>query len=358
MRIKKYTVILLAALGILAVSQPAFAAKEEPSEKIEKVSLEIESGIRSGSDIINVDIDTGKGYEVDSVTIANEPAPGEKWQKDDQPILNIVLAVEDDDTVFGDIGKNDVSITGERVSINSVNTSNKDRKLKIKLKFRRISSSSRSDSMQLKVADLEWLSDTAEGTWTGGDDTEKFEVKLYKDDQIVRSAITEEETLSFANNMTTPGTYFFRVRGMFDDTHKGNWKASSKVTINEEKANAIRENYATAEITGNAGGTMGGPSGTETAVQSTANLASPGGQPYGWIEENGLWWYRNPDGSYTVNNWQFINDKWYFFDEAGWMKTGWILWNEKYYYCGEDGAMLVNTTTPDQYTVGEDGARL
>ena len=40
------------------------------------------------------------------------------------------------------------------------------------------------------------------------------------------------------------------------------------------------------------------------------------------------------------------------------MKTGWILWKDHYYYCGEDGAMWVNTVTPDNYTVGADGARL
>ena len=62
------------------------------------------------------------------------------------------------------------------------------------------------------------------------------------------------------------------------------------------------------------------------------------------------------DKSYTTNNWQYINNYWYFFDERGYMKTGWILWNGKWYYCCENGEMLHDTTTPDGYYVGSDGA--
>lgn len=48
----------------------------------------------------------------------------------------------------------------------------------------------------------------------------------------------------------------------------------------------------------------------------------------GWIQgADGRWWYRHADGSYTVNNWELIDGKWYFFDGDGWMKTGWIQWS-------------------------------
>ena len=33
----------------------------------------------------------------------------------------------------------------------------------------------------------------------------------------------------------------------------------------------------------------------------------------------------------------------------------WILWNDKWYYLNWNGAMAVNTMTPDGYTVGSDG---
>lgn len=56
-----------------------------------------------------------------------------------------------------------------------------------------------------------------------------------------------------------------------------------------------------------------------------------------WLQgADGRWWYQHDDGSYTTNNWELIDGKYYYFDAQGWM--------------------LSNTTTPDGYQVGADGA--
>lgn len=56
-----------------------------------------------------------------------------------------------------------------------------------------------------------------------------------------------------------------------------------------------------------------------------------------WKQEaDGRWWYQNDDGGYPANQWQEIGGKQYYF--------------------GADGYMLANTTTPDGYQVGADGA--
>lgn len=58
-----------------------------------------------------------------------------------------------------------------------------------------------------------------------------------------------------------------------------------------------------------------------------------------WIKyPDGKWVHLNTDLSYTTNNWQMIDGKWYYFDA--------------------NGFMLTNTTTPDGYSVGADGARI
>lgn len=108
-----------------------------------------------------------------------------------------------------------------------------------------------------------------------------------------------------------------------------------------------------------------------TQPKATRGTTIPGE----WIQSsNGKWWYRHTDGGYTANGWEYINGYWYFFDPSGWMYTGMFEWNGKQYYCdpvsgkmqtncwienlyyfGNDGAMLVNTMTPDGYTVGPDG---
>lgn len=38
-----------------------------------------------------------------------------------------------------------------------------------------------------------------------------------------------------------------------------------------------------------------------------------------WIQDSstGKWWYEHADGTYTVNDWEYINGRWYWFDEAG-----------------------------------------
>lgn len=57
----------------------------------------------------------------------------------------------------------------------------------------------------------------------------------------------------------------------------------------------------------------------------------------GWEENEGIWKFRQADGSYVTNSWfQTSDGKWYYFDA--------------------DGQMLANTNTPDGYFVESDGA--
>lgn len=58
-----------------------------------------------------------------------------------------------------------------------------------------------------------------------------------------------------------------------------------------------------------------------------------------WQEDSVGWYYQNDDGSYQKNGWfQDGDGKWYYFDANGYM--------------------LANTTTPDGYQVGSDGAMI
>lgn len=56
----------------------------------------------------------------------------------------------------------------------------------------------------------------------------------------------------------------------------------------------------------------------------------------GWKLDSIGWWYQNADGSYPKSAWQMIDNKYYYFNEAGYM--------------------LADTTTPDGYQVDESGA--
>lgn len=55
-----------------------------------------------------------------------------------------------------------------------------------------------------------------------------------------------------------------------------------------------------------------------------------------WIQDGSGWWYQNDDGTYPSNGWNWLDGKCYYFMPDG--------------YC------LMNTQTPDGYTVNADGA--
>lgn len=59
--------------------------------------------------------------------------------------------------------------------------------------------------------------------------------------------------------------------------------------------------------------------------------------------EDGRWWYRHADGSYTSDGWEYIDGHWYLFDVAGWMLTGWQKVGGKWYYMASSGAMMADT---------------
>ena len=90
-----------------------------------------------------------------------------------------------------------------------------------------------------------------------------------------------------------------------------------------------------------------------------------------WIQTNTKWWYKHADGSYTRNDFEYIDGHWYYFDSNGYMITGWkqvgtnwyyftgsgIMASSQWmgnYYFEENGAMATNKWI-GKYYVGADG---
>ena len=61
-----------------------------------------------------------------------------------------------------------------------------------------------------------------------------------------------------------------------------------------------------------------------------------------WIQDHVGWWYQHDDGSYPTNGWHWIDG-----NNDGIAEC---------YYFNETGYCLINTTTPDGYTVDTNGA--
>jgi len=124
-----------------------------------------------------------------------------------------------------------------------------------------------------------------------------------------------------------------------------------------------------------------------------------------WVKDSVGWWYQLSDGTYPKLEWKQINKEWYYFEASGYLKakwllqddkwywldpgsgkmvkSDWVLYQDNWYYIGDDGTMqtgwqeyknafyylskendslyghmLRNATTPDGYTVDENGVRI
>ena len=90
-------------------------------------------------------------------------------------------------------------------------------------------------------------------------------------------------------------------------------------------------------ISGGSGGSGGGSSsggsgGTPMVLGADRNLPSN----VNWQRDAKGWWILNPDGSYPKSQWLWINNRWYYFNQEGYMFTGWLFYNNAWYYFEEN----------------------
>ena len=74
----------------------------------------------------------------------------------------------------------------------------------------------------------------------------------------------------------------------------------------------------------------------------------------GWVKDNGTWYFLDGSGAMQTG-WKYVGGHWYYLDGAGAMQTGWKYVSGHWYYLNASGALLVNTTTPDGFTVNASG---
>ena len=61
-----------------------------------------------------------------------------------------------------------------------------------------------------------------------------------------------------------------------------------------------------------------------------------------WMITDGRWWFKYTSGGYA-KHWEFLDKKWYYFDDQGWMKSNeWINPDGNWYYLSNDGSMLTD----------------
>lgn len=118
------------------------------------------------------------------------------------------------------------------------------------------------------------------------------------------------------------------------------------------------------------------------SVSAPSGVTGSGGpgevSKQGWVQDGAGWYYIKGNGVKASNEWQMIDGSDYWFDDNAYMAKGWRQvkgtwyflrsngemarnrWQQvaetgAWFYLGGDGAMLVNTTTPDGYRINENG---
>ncbi len=319
------------AICLLAVLAPVNVLADEDEnenedEVISRLVIEVESKVQVGAPCSPLDIEVTvleSGYEVRDVEVLNKAAV---WGNADVPRFAIYFRPEEGYTFAVDRSR--IEIQGAEYELGIWDEDLCCYVLRIRL-----------PSLRHEVGTIEdahWDSVTL-ASWTATYNTVSYEIQLYCGDRKRgASQYVTGTSCDLGAYMRAEGDYHYRVRAVnrYDITQRSEWKESSHSVVDAAQAEQIRQQYP-ADASAGPGGKSPVPDYQELGL-------------YGWLLDGAGWWYRNDDGSYTTNNWQYIDDKWYYFDSKGYMVTGWIDWGDKSYYCDpESGAMLVNMIVPD-----------
>ena len=314
-RWRQFAAIFMAAVMAVGTVVPAWAASRK---KITSVSLTVNSDMKIGDDISmdQVELETNSDkYYVDSYDFTNS---GFYWGEEDVPQLEVYLSAEDG--YYFSLMSSDVHLKGATFVTATKPSGMDSTVLKITMDL---------PSMAARMSDLEEVSFGADGvaSWEPVEGAGYYEVRLIRNSTTVGGTQTVETTSAdLGYLMTKAATYTVKVRPVsrVNWESKGQWASSSGVYVDSAAAERFRQ-------------------ASQTAGQ--------------WVEDENGWWFRNEDGTYTVNNWQLINGDWYYFNGNGYMMANsWVETGGFYYYVGADGAMLKSTYVPGtQYYVNSSG---
>ena len=316
---KWISVFFSAAIFMSFPSMKAEAARE----KIDSVSVDIESEIKIGQKVDEGDISVKAGseaYRVGKHKILNDAYI---WEEEDEPVLEIRLYAEDG--YYFSLMDGDVTIQGVPAELMTMKRENASTTLVITILMDPV------DYIAGFIEDVR-LESTGLAYWSPSKSVTGYEVRLYKDGMIQgQTKYVETNLYNFASSIKAEDIYRVAVRGINKEKdgskETGRWVQSNRLFITPDTLDEDAMPPEDVEVQGE------------------------------WRENDNGRWYRYPDGSYPKNTWVSIFGEKYFFDEKGYMVTGWVTWKDKEYYCGDDGVMLVNTVTPDGERVGPDGSR-
>ena len=168
--------------------------------------------------------------------------------------------------------------------------------------------------------------------------------------------LKEANTLTIPSSVTAIGTGAF-YKDQMSYKGKNRIENHSSVKIGTRYVNPLFTDYKPDDSgeapipsysgSGNGGsgrgGSSGGSGGSGGGSSSSGNSGTPmvlgadRNLPFNvnWQRDAKGWWILNPDGTYPKAQWLWMNNRWYYFNQEGYMFTGWLFYNNAWYYFEE-----------------------
>ena len=326
--------VLAAALTVCTGMAPLAA-----ETKIENVKLEFSYGSggepENGHEIggINVTAPGDSPYIVEYAEYIND---ADVWVVGDRPIVRVELSAKDGYR-FSYTSKSRFSLSGCGATYKRADAYDDGMQLELDVYLQRIGGTLDG------VSNPSW--DGYYAVWDTMEGVKHYEVRLYRNENLIATVETSSDTYDFSGYMNEEGNYTFRVRAVASyNDRAGEWSNYSEdYYVDEEEAS----------YNGSNGMWLQDGTGWWYSYQN-------GGYPRAcWKNLNGAWYYFNPSG-YRVTGWNRIDREWYYLSPDGVMLTGWQLVNGSWYYMDGSGVMLTDWQTINgaRYYLNESGAML
>lgn len=322
---RKRTFLLLSILIFSCIG--TFMTYAASKSKVGKIYLMIDSnaGIEDDGDYVSV---TAYGnntdrFFVDNAEIINDD--GGVWTNSYTPEIEITIFVQDEELYyFSGNSRSDFklelssSVKDRYDKVEFVKAQRKDNNSTLILTVRLLFDKDADISRAIEPTEVKW--DTSQngcGVWNASKSAKYYQIQLIKDGEEKGEIISIYNTkYDFEKCLIDAGSYQFKIRSVkASNNSKSRWVVSDTLNVND--------------------------------VENSGQ----------WLLENGIGWrWQKSDGSYEMNQWKKISEKWYYFDSEGYMATGWIKVDEVYYFLDlQTGELYVNRRTPDNYWVNEKG---
>lgn len=173
-------------------------------------------------------------------------------------------------------------------------------------------------------------------SWKKVENANGYQLKLYRDEQYLRTVDSKTNKADLSAYMTKEGVYYYEVRAVV--------KKSSSNRISKTSEYTVSTDLELTDLGDTEGSWKNYTAGKKYQKEDRTYASAE------WYKIRGKWYYFNED-SYMVTGWVQTGDHWYYMDPDGVMQTGWLQADGITYYLKDDGAMVTGwlQTTPSEW---------